>query len=476
MSDSETDAEDHPIPPPRRPRFHNADSSTTLGTAGAALTGTTGAAAAAPPVLTRKDARLAHQAASMLRDVAGMSFVFSSPSSQRAPPCGNESCFLDDSAFEALAALGAAAAGKALRRAVDASRRAVETALGGPIEQASVPMASVGGDGIWERFHRGVDGLPADAAGDSLLLTAVAFLEDTGDEAAARVLPQEEAVAGPAKPVGRKRARGSAAATAASCGDGVSFAPHAGQILLLAPGAVRSLRSGPLTLTTWWRRPRLATAQQTKGAGAQRSRPAPGDAAAGVRVYDGVLATADRRKLAEAPLVRWAVYDRFAGSGPRNAHERGIESLLNALGDGSRWVEYWGRARWDAIPAHFDCDEAGPLRKGGGEARTPTNAHVLYLAKAEGVAAPTVLWAKGGVEGGPSRSELVVVPAVEGRLLRFDGSWVHGVPRPAREYLGENDADEHEEAEAGDEAEAGGETGGEEEEEEEGGEEEGEEE
>jgi len=459
MSDSETDTEDHPVPPPRKPRFRDYDpESTTLDTTGALL----------GPIISGKDVAAAHEAVTMLRDVAGMSFVFSSPESQRAPPCGNESIFLDDTAFEALAALDAAA-GQALRKALDKSRRAVENALGGgPVEQASLPMASVGGAGMWERFHYGADGLPAEADGESLLLTAVAFLEDASDAGARVLLPDKEA-AEPAKPAARKRARSSSAG-AVSGGDGVSFAPVAGQLLLLAPGTARSLRSGPLTLTTWWRRPLLEQQPKPKGAGAQRKKKA-GDASlasAGASVYDGVLSTADRRKLAEAPLVRWAVYDRLGGAGPRNAHERGIESLLSAMGDASRWVEYWGRARWDAIPAHFDCDEAGPLKKasgggggGGGEARTPTSAHVLYLAKAEGVAAPTVLWAR---RSGGAAEELVTVPAVEGRLLRFDGSWVHGVPRPAREYLGENDA----EAEEGAEAEMGEEAG----EEEEGGEEE----
>jgi len=45
------------------------------------------------------------------------------------------------------------------------------------------------------------------------------------------------------------------------------------------------------------------------------------------------------------------------------------------LGDTSGFVEYWGRAQWDAVPAHFDCDE-GQL---DGGVRCPTSAHVLYL-------------------------------------------------------------------------------------------------
>ena len=100
------------------------------------------------------------------------------------------------------------------------------------------------------------------------------------------------------------------------------------------------------------------------------------------------------------------------------------------LGDSSGFVEYWGRAQWDAVPAHFDCDE-GQL---DGGVRTPTSAHVLYLEVAPNVAAPTVLWGQanpgqagaeaGGAEAGAAEAaRLYVVPAKEGRLLRFDGRW-----------------------------------------------------
>ena len=134
------------------------------------------------------------------------------------------------------------------------------------------------------------------------------------------------------------------------------------------------------------------------------------------------------------------------------------------LGDGSRFVEYWGRTQWDAVPAHFDCDE-GQL---DGGVRTPTSAHVLYLELAPSLAAPTVLWgqanpghanpgqagaeAGGGEAGGGEGARLYVVPAKEGRLLRFDGGWVHGVPRPACEWLGENDEDVEGEGDGGAEA------------------------
>ena len=69
-----------------------------------------------------------------------------------------------------------------------------------------------------------------------------------------------------------------------------------------------------------------------------------------------------------------------------------------------------------------------------GGVRTPTSAHVLYLEVAPNVAAPTVLWGQanpgqagaeaGGAEAGAAEAaRLYVVPAKEGRLLRFDGRW-----------------------------------------------------
>ena len=65
-------------------------------------------------------------------------------------------------------------------------------------------------------------------------------------------------------------------------------------------------------------------------------------------------------------------------------------------------------------------------------ARTPTSAHVLCLEVAPNVAAPTVLWGQanpgqaGAEAGGAEAARLYVVPAKEGRLLRFDGGWGKG--------------------------------------------------
>ena len=69
---------------------------------------------------------------------------------------------------------------------------------------------------------------------------------------------------------------------------------------------------------------------------------------------------------------------------------------------------------------------------------------MLYLDVASGVAAPTVLWD----DESPRHRSLYVVPALPARLLRFDGTWVHAVPKPAGEHLGELQAEAEEEAEA----------------------------
>jgi len=143
------------------------------------------------------------------------------------------------------------------------------------------------------------------------------------------------------------------------------------------------------------------------------------------------------------PPVRFGIYDRSCP--PCNAHEQLIESLLEQLGDQSRYIEYWGRAVWRAVPAHSDLDEIpllAPLLSGSEPPRPrfPLWAHVVYLDIAAGVAAPTVLWDD---EHSCSR-HVIVVPAVASRLLRFSGSWVHAVPKPAAEHLGEQqtEADE----------------------------------
>lgn len=141
-----------------------------------------------------------------------------------------------------------------------------------------------------------------------------------------------------------------------------------------------------------------------------------------------------------------------------------LDDILTKLEDGSnsnsanngqqQFVEYWTRQEWRHIEAHADVDEnlakeqdSDVAQKGGSNLdlpfRYPSNGHVLYLKVGKEVQGPTCLFpnrssggdlltsTNSGDDGSSETLELVTVPAVEGRLLRFDGSTIHAVPRPA---------------------------------------------
>eukprot|EP00980_Cylindrotheca_fusiformis_P021707 scaffold8535_cov132-Cylindrotheca_fusiformis.AAC.15 len=116
--------------------------------------------------------------------------------------------------------------------------------------------------------------------------------------------------------------------------------------------------------------------------------------------------------------------------------------LLQLYPNGDRYfVEYWTRRKWILVQSHADMDEEFNREmiqsgKGGyGDSfRHPEVGHVLYLKVGERVRGPTVIWnvTRGGdfsEREGPS--EMIIVPAVPGRLTRFQGNMLHGVPRPA---------------------------------------------
>ncbi len=127
------------------------------------------------------------------------------------------------------------------------------------------------------------------------------------------------------------------------------------------------------------------------------------------------------------------------------------------------YVEYWTRQEWHHILAHQDMDEGWEriLRKERQECyeslpenppsqknqncekaarnfKHPIKGQVLYLQVGSSVLGPTVVFdvANGGdlMVAKPKNHVMVSVPAVEGRLLRFEGDRLHAVPRPHDVY------------------------------------------
>lgn len=132
---------------------------------------------------------------------------------------------------------------------------------------------------------------------------------------------------------------------------------------------------------------------------------------------------------------------------PATPIEAVIESILSQMSDNCSTVEYWWRDEWISLDAHADIDEKLATRHPGEAFRYPRNGHVLYLFVGREVQAPTVIWTGSSSssssleEVGPSPSDnhhydhMYTVPAVASRLLRFQGSLLHGVPRPALRYM-----------------------------------------
>ncbi len=132
-----------------------------------------------------------------------------------------------------------------------------------------------------------------------------------------------------------------------------------------------------------------------------------------------------------------------------------IDNILTELGDVApkstedkvQFVEYWTRQEWRHIEAHADIDEhlakEEDMRATTSTQestldlpfRYPSYGHVLYLKVGTAVEGPTCLFPNTSSGGDLLKSdqstELVIVPAVEGRLLRFSGDILHSVPRPA---------------------------------------------
>ena len=147
-----------------------------------------------------------------------------------------------------------------------------------------------------------------------------------------------------------------------------------------------------------------------------------------VQCFDNVFSPSACSALHAAASTRGlghALYTR--DSGPITPLEHAFEHFLSEIKDDSRHVEYWSRQEWKHIEAHADVDEK--LAAGGGPFRFPRHGHVLYLQVGPRVQGPTCVWEPdfGGA--------LTTVPAVAGRILRFEGSLQHAVPKPADVWL-----------------------------------------
>jgi len=129
---------------------------------------------------------------------------------------------------------------------------------------------------------------------------------------------------------------------------------------------------------------------------------------------------------------------------PLTPIENAIHSFLSTLGDKTQKVEYWSRDEYINIDAHADIDEVE--LEDENTIRCPEMGHVLYLVVKKGLKAPTCVFPTKLSGWGTndnmdnnillsSNVKLVTVPAIQGRVLRFPGSAMHSVPRPAHRCL-----------------------------------------
>ena len=161
-----------------------------------------------------------------------------------------------------------------------------------------------------------------------------------------------------------------------------------------------------------------------------------------VLVCDGVFTPATCALLHTVAMARSSSFERgnsllFTRSEPKNIMEAAIDSFLDETDDESCIVEYWARQEWKNIEAHVDIDEERARFKR--PFRHPKRAHVCYLAVGRRVRAPTCVWERTPLDDFPFGA-LTSVPAVAGRVLRFDGSLQHAVPYPTQIWLHSNAA------------------------------------
>jgi hypothetical protein len=166
--------------------------------------------------------------------------------------------------------------------------------------------------------------------------------------------------------------------------------------------------------------------------------------------FSSVLSPVARNSLQQAASKAGLAHKTFSRplTGNSGMLEQALDSILTGLGDDSKYVEYWTRQEWRSIEAHADVDEFLAKKEdadGTGSRdsfRYPDNGHVLYLQVGTNVRGPTCIFPNRQSGGDLLRKhanndgvELVTVPAVPGRLLRFQGDYLHAVPRPTDFWL-----------------------------------------
>lgn len=134
-----------------------------------------------------------------------------------------------------------------------------------------------------------------------------------------------------------------------------------------------------------------------------------------------------------------SIFYRDKGS-PLTPLEKAIDSVLTSIGDVSNIVEYWSREQYINIDAHADIDEKG-LLNGEEKIQCPKQGHILYLSIGKDLRGPTFIFPD-KLEGWSTKREtnnknveMVIVPALQGRLVHFDGRAMHAVPKPVDRWL-----------------------------------------
>ena len=167
----------------------------------------------------------------------------------------------------------------------------------------------------------------------------------------------------------------------------------------------------------------------------------------GHRAFSRPISGLDEESKSNRPLIELAIDEIL-----KNIHENSSNSdggSKNKNNKTTQYVEYWTRQEWRHIEAHSDIDEnlakeqdKDKITNNNGSIsippfRYPTKGHVLYLQVGTEVKGPTCVFPNISIGGDLINHEvetkhvdLITVPAVQGRLLRFDGDFLHSVPRP----------------------------------------------